>query len=904
MAGDVGVILANGTPGTVPENEVAEVVARGGRQITDAQLDALRQQVATRARYDLTRHPLNAAGATVASGALGAASGATLGLSDLAVARLGGDSARKQVQEWREAAPIAGGIGELAGFLGAMALTEGAAAGGAGAAGAARAGSLAGRLATGAARSAAEFGAMEGGHELSRQALAGEDVDAGRIASQAGRGALTGAALGVPFGLVGEGARAIMGRTRGVTEAAIENHALAGEAVVASGGRAAEGGEKAYDALAARAVEGETNGAGKALAAEAQAAGEKAPSGVFDRVARGYIDARPGTSPERARELGEAWERRAQVLQNHAETIDNATRDFSKALDAQLSAARKADMASFGEAKTNQMARLVDRTQAAAQGELLAAWGARAKASVDELIERGTAGMTPTTRKNFEAWHRQLTRAIESGDSLEMFATADKLKRWVGRQAQFGAGPFGLSDAAREFDALYQGESGLQQILENAAWGDAGTAQREINASTHRMISEGKVFSRKFTTEFGSELGRPTYRADTSAVSGFMNRLTSAANDLDAHAVDSYLQARKGFLDAAEKSYTFDATTQKAIASERQALEQMKQTFDRTTKDVSISNRVRAALEEERARGIGGVVGAVLGGQTQPYTMLRRLASLEETVQSVTRRGDAGVEKLVSGKTPSEGLSAPSPTRGKGFFSKLLDGAGRTAQASVKSAPVVVGGVENMRRSYATRAGQIATLTSNPDALAERVSQAVTGPTDASPKATAAATATAMRGLAYLQQKLPPTRSDPFTTQPQFQHSRASDTEIARFMRTAAAIDHPLSVLEEAKRGTLTRDHVEAVKAVYPELYKQIQTQVYERLASGKSELPYAKRVQLAILLDIPTDKSLSPAFMKAIAATYGAPAKQAESPPPHNAPQLHVSEPEMTGLEAAASRL
>jgi hypothetical protein len=157
------------------------------------------------------------------------------------------------------------------------------------------------------------------------------------------------------------------------------------------------------------------------------------------------------------------------------------------------------------------------------------------------------------------------------------------------------------------------------------------------------------------------------------------------------------------------------------------------------------------------------------------------------------------------------------------------------------------------------------------------------------------------RGVQYLATKLPPSKADPYALQPQFDDKdRMSDAEKSAFLRSAEAVANPTMVLEEAKKGTLTRDHVEAVKAVYPALYEEMRVQVMQSLIDGKQKLSYSRRIQLGILLDIPTDKTLSPDFVSAIQGTYAQGAGDAESPPPPPARPLNVAGSVQTATQSA----
>ena len=73
------------------------------------------------------------------------------------------------------------------------------------------------------------------------------------------------------------------------------------------------------------------------------------------------------------------------------------------------------------------------------------------------------------------------------------------------------------------------------------------------------------------------------------------------------------------------------------------------------------------------------------------------------------------------------------------------------------------------------------------------------------------------------------------------------------------AIENPLSALEDLKAGTLTSEKVEVLKYMYPNIYTTIQNQVMQKVMGSSKPIPYQKRLQLGILLDVNTDESLKP---------------------------------------------
>lgn len=138
-----------------------------------------------------------------------------------------------------------------------------------------------------------------------------------------------------------------------------------------------------------------------------------------------------------------------------------------------------------------------------------------------------------------------------------------------------------------------------------------------------------------------------------------------------------------------------------------------------------------------------------------------------------------------------------------------------------------------------------------------------------------------VRAAQYLQSQAPTASIDPEALQPNLQMPTPDPTALASWFRKVQIVENPSSIFEELENGTLTRDHVNTLKAVDPGLYSDIQSQIYDQLVNAKTIVPYDKRMQLGILLDLPTDKSLRPASIAAAQAIY-----QKPEPPPEPAPE------------------
>ena len=118
-----------------------------------------------------------------------------------------------------------------------------------------------------------------------------------------------------------------------------------------------------------------------------------------------------------------------------------------------------------------------------------------------------------------------------------------------------------------------------------------------------------------------------------------------------------------------------------------------------------------------------------------------------------------------------------------------------------------------------------------------------------------------IKSLGFLDSKLPgllfTVDINPFFKK----HHDLSHQEIYKFKKYLRAVEDPLSILDDFKRGTLSRESVEAVKFVYPNFYEEIHSTAYDEVSKlgREGKLEYKQRLQLNILMDIPTDNALVP---------------------------------------------
>lgn len=179
-------------------------------------------------------------------------------------------------------------------------------------------------------------------------------------------------------------------------------------------------------------------------------------------------------------------------------------------------------------------------------------------------------------------------------------------------------------------------------------------------------------------------------------------------------------------------------------------------------------------------------------------------------------------------------------------------------------------------KEFDAQAKRLTELATNPGALAAAVTPHGLV-SQAAPGVAAATSATAARALQYLQGRIP---RDPHPEViPALKRDwKPSESDLLKWGRTVQAVNDPRSVLADLKRGTVSREQVDALRAVYPRLLQDLQQKTMEKLAAHDKPVTYAQRQGLATLMGSPTGGAGNPAraavFQQAHAAAQKAKAQ------------------------------
>jgi len=217
---------------------------------------------------------------------------------------------------------------------------------------------------------------------------------------------------------------------------------------------------------------------------------------------------------------------------------------------------------------------------------------------------------------------------------------------------------------------------------------------------------------------------------------------------------------------------------------------------------------------------------------------------------------------------------------------------------------------KNDREAFENISKNISEFSVNPAKSAGMIGNITANMARTAPKTSMHLQNTAHRAMLFLESKVPRRDNKNGILEDLDRPYYPSSLEVAKFKRYLQAVDDPKSVMEDIGNGTVTREQVEALKFVYPELYKEVQEQVMEQLSKG-TKIPYNRKISLGILMDLPTDVSLQRENILALQSSFSDQPQQEQAAQDQGAVKssrkgmesLEFSDREQTNLTKVATR-
>ena len=153
------------------------------------------------------------------------------------------------------------------------------------------------------------------------------------------------------------------------------------------------------------------------------------------------------------------------------------------------------------------------------------------------------------------------------------------------------------------------------------------------------------------------------------------------------------------------------------------------------------------------------------------------------------------------------------------------------------------------------------------------------------------------RALVFLDSKLPLM----FSVNPLLKKKyRPSTQELYKFKKYLEAIQNPVKVFKEFSKGNISRESIEAISFVYPDIYARMRAEVMKDVQANPDAIDYKQRLLLGTLLDAPTDLALLPESIKSLQQFYSeaAVSKSGGKIPVTAAKEINMADSAATQLE------
>lgn len=821
------------------------------------------------------------------AGAAGAASQATLGVSD----QLLPDAWLKDVEKAQQANPISTMLGEAGGAIGLTALTGGAA--GAeelGAAAAAKLGATAAsdsalarivaRAAAGGARSAFEGAQYGVSRAVSDDAFSNHKLTAEQVLSTIGSNTLWGGAIGAGLGGVVGHLKIGSGLTGDATSDATSD--VAQNVFAPTPGAAPSFGGNVQAPTDADIAKVAGNAAGFNPPAE----------GLGGKLRQWYAKlsaAASGKDPDAiARFVGEDGYANRQALTEADATRDQAMRDIRTHGDAVMAASRDVNEIWDRGMKRSFIKDSLDGVDASEAAK-------RAKAMSDAVItklvdmsdrasEFGGAAPIKNTLQVANDLSHKLDAAIASGDVSEMYGLTDDLKKAIGKPTAKAAALSGFAQAdelqAQQLSARQRAWKDLYAMVQvgledETVWGKMGAAQRDVNKAYMGLIDSRRRFNAALTTDIGRSETDPwakSYGIDPAKVGGYVRGLVQPEKDLTHQAVKDYLANSKLLADTFAKHFDLPAGKLAQVQKIGESAQAFADTLAKAEKSLTLVNQFEQIRSTASGNGLafGGVLGTMAHGMTGGIAGM----ALGKLAHVFTQPADTIMQLATVEK-----LARQSDTR----IGRALSGFARGSTQAVR--PPELG-------TFARKAAEVRRIAASPDTLAGRIGGNLGDLRLRAPKLADAMTETALAGIALLRDKLPAMLPiDPLDPHAKVPPPPPAQRE--QWLRYYHAVKDPDGVVEDLRDGRLSLEGVEVLKAVYPEKYAAIQRATFDQMASGKlKNLDHQRRIGLGILLQVPTDPTLAPEYIMARQAAYQQVDSAAQEPAPDKGPQARKGRP------------
>lgn len=515
----------------------------------------------------------------------------------------------------------------------------------------------------------------------------------------------------------------------------------------------------------------------------------------------------------------------------------------------------------------------------APKGEFATAGVERTKGAIDKLLR--LAKSAPYKAKPDDA-------------GIRLFRYFDQAKRSVGDLvSKYGSveANYGNNATRRKLQELY--ETMRLGAEKTNVWGDLGAYNAELNKSIFTMLSTNDDMSGAILRKFDRSAFDPWSKA-LAADGDKLRAMVAATNKNQVNfasvAYRKTLEADRNTLKIMLRDIDFPAL-EKQYAKRGRQPPNMRREMEAQVKSIE-KNLALLDKAEESAR-LGNWFNQV-GGSKDSFTAMLGAAALGATVgfgpaallaapllrPQIAVRAIEGIERIAKNqddkvnKAVREAFKRMKQAGTKigevgGRAVETAAAAGRAAQRGTAATTRRFGGAAARANAFYDTRNRVQQAAAALPAIRAQVDAQTAWLAGQAPVARQAAGDTLYRGVGYLARVAP---GQTVSGVPFSEPIPPTAQEQISFMRKVRAVKNPMVLLDDLRDGKLTEDTIEAVRETYPEMLGEMQAKVAEQVAdmSARGEVPtMADRVSLSLLMGAPMTPEMSPDFIRTAQSIY-----------------------------------
>lgn len=189
-----------------------------------------------------------------------------------------------------------------------------------------------------------------------------------------------------------------------------------------------------------------------------------------------------------------------------------------------------------------------------------------------------------------------------------------------------------------------------------------------------------------------------------------------------------------------------------------------------------------------------------------------------------------------------------------GSANEKISNAAKSALGAGRGAPVDAASWS--LQSYLKNSQRVQKLANDPAAMMDTAQQATAFMHGTAPQISQQIQQHMVTGIQFLASKIPQPLN-PQYADGDWEPSNAQKSKFNEYYRT---VDDPVASLRQIKNGGLTNETMEALQTVYPSLLDSLRSSVMENMEAGKvSKMPYASQIALSKFLGQPISVGMTP---------------------------------------------